>query len=94
MPVAGSPSALAAEGGPHDVASMLPRPHWLLCILIPGCLLAGFALSGCALRATTDSGAGSDEPAHRSVGAGAGPFHDLLDSNRGVKNDPAGDEPH
>ena len=36
------------------------------------------------MRATTDFGPGGDEPAHRSVSAGAGPFHDLLSSDRRI----------
>ena len=57
---------------------MLPSLHRFLLAL--GC---GLALTGCALHATTDFGPG-DEPTHQSVGAGAGPFHDLLSSDRRI----------
>ena len=51
-------------------------------LLLAGSLI--FAVGGCALRATTDFGPG-DEPHRQSVGAGAGPFHDLFrsDNRRG-----------
>ena len=47
-------------------------------LLLAGSLI--FAVSGCALRATTDFGPG-DEPHRQSVGAGGSPFPNLLHSD-------------
>ena len=51
--------------------------RFYLPLLAAGLVLA---VSGCALRATTDFGPG-EEPHHQSVGAGAGPFPNLLGSD-------------
>ena len=62
-------------------------------VLAVGCLALCWGVAGCALRATTDFGPG-DDPSHQSVGAGVGPFHNLLNSDRqglGVGSEPASD---
>ncbi len=72
---------VASGRGMRDGTGVISVSRAMVFVLAVGGLMLCLGATGCALRATTDFGPG-DEPAHRSVGAGAGPFHDLLSSDR------------
>ena len=58
------------------------QSRWSAVVLFIGGVTLCVGATGCALRASTDFGPGGDEPAHRSVSAGAGPFRDLFGTDR------------